>query len=230
MKLIRELHRGMRGPDVRAMKRALRKAGFGKGIVISPSFNKPAYLDLRSFQHSKNLHVDGVLGEDTFKALSPYVDRYGRLLFSRAPHESDSDKTFNKLLAAMHYMADHTPGYQLGGGHGIPVEDINPRERTDCSSSTAYVLEKADLLPGKMITPLSWDFVNWGMPGEGDYFTVEASPSHLGSRAHVWIRLHKTRYWRFDTSPQGDGAGAGPRLRMLPRFTSGFVARRAKGL
>lgn len=230
MHLIRELHRGMRGPDVRALKRALKKAGYGRGIVISARFGQQVFLDLKSFQRRHGLQADGVLGPETFKDLLPYVDRFGRLLFSRAPRQTEADKTFAKLIAAMHLMSDHTPGYVLGGGHGIAVKHISPYAGTDCSSSCAFVLGKAGLIDPNRITPLSWDYLLWGLPGNGKYFTVEASPSHADGIAHVWIRLHKTKYWRFDTSPQGDGAGSGPRLRMLPRFTRGFVPRRWKGL
>lgn len=229
MHLIRELHRGMRGPDVRAMKRALRKAGTARGLVMSSNFGKQAASDLRSFQRRHGLVADGVLGKMTFQKLAPYVDRYGRWLFSKAPHQTEQELMFARMVAAMHYMAEHTPGYVLGGGHGIPVEDINPNAGTDCSSSCAWVLWKGGFLPGKTITPLSWEFLDWGLPGSGNFFSLEVSPSHADGIAHVWIRLYKTHFWRFDTSPHGDG-GKGPKLRMLPRFTFGFIPRHWKGL
>lgn len=226
MQLIRELHRGMRGPDVYALKRALRQAGYGKGIILSRSFGKAVQDDLKAFQKHNHLKADGVLGARTFEKLRHYVDAYGRKLFAKAPRETEADKVFNRLLAAMHEMSDHTPGYLLGGGHGILVRLINPRGYTDCSSSSAYVLWRAGVLSGDIVTPLSWDFLKWGTPGYGTHFTV-MSNGYAGHNSHVWIRLHKGRYWRFDTSPHGDGAGSGPRLRILPRLSWGFSPRHA---
>lgn len=225
MKLIRELHRGMRGPDCRAMKRALKKAGFGRGIVISNSFGKAAYRDLRLFQQKHGLHVDGVLGPQTFAKLLPFVDAYGLKLFRKAPVMTPEEIAFAKLLAAMHLMAAHTPGYLLGGEHGIPLEKINPYHPTDCSSSCSYVLWKAGLLHGARAR-VSWEFDDWGWEGTGRLFTV-----HCNSE-HVWIQLNPIKsggYWRFDTSPHGDG-GRGPRLRRLPRFTTTFLHRHWKGM
>jgi hypothetical protein len=216
----------MRGPDVRALKRALKKSKHGKGIVLTNTFGKAVYADLRAFQRQHGLRVDGVLGQVTFAKLLPYVDAYGRKLFKKAPHESEADKTFNKLFAAMKLMSDHTPGYQLGGGHGVPLP-LNPYRASDCSSSCSNVLFLAGLLD-RNYSLLSWDFLAWGLPGNGTHFTVETN-GYAGHNSHVWIRLHKTRYWRFDTSPHGDG-GRGPKLRMLPRLSWGFHPRHAKGL
>ena len=222
MKLIRELHRGMRGPDVRALKRALRKAGYRRGIVLSSYFGDAVHRQLIAFQKSRHLAPDGELGPKTFAKLLPYVDRYGRKLFSQAPRMSEADLVYAKLLKACHEMADATPGYLLGGGHGIRISQINIHGPTDCSSSTSWVTWKAGLLPD-VTTLLSWDFETWGLPGTGKYFTIYSNSEH------VWIRLYKGPFWRFDTSPHGDG-GRGPRLRRLPRFTFGFVPRHARGL
>jgi alpha-tubulin suppressor-like RCC1 family protein len=65
---------------------------------------------------------------------------------------------------------------------------------------------------------VSGEFNGWGKAGTGKYFTVYCNSTH------VFIRLHKSQWWRFDTSPHGDG-GRGPKLRYLPRFTGGFATR-----
>ena len=231
MQLPRELHRGMRGPDVRALKRALKRAGYGKGIVLTGHFGKAVYDDLRAFQHRHGLQADGVLGPATFAKLLACYDKYGRWLVSKAPKQTAESLAFHKLMSAMHYMADHTPGYLLGGGHGIRIATINPLGYTDCSSSVSYVLWKAGLLSGEETTLLSWDFLDWGEPGWGNYFSV-MSNGYRGEQSHVWIKLNPLKsggYWRFDTSPHGDG-GRGPHLRRLPRFTTGFWPRHWKGM
>jgi hypothetical protein len=125
----------------------------------------------------------------------------------------------------MQSVSGHTAGYLLGAGHGRPLDSLDPNGRFDCSSSTSYVLRKADMFP-REYAMVSGDFRNWGEPGKGSYFTV------YYNAGHVWIRLHRSRWWRFDTSPQGDPRSpkSGPRLRYVPRFTTSFGARHWKGM
>ena len=85
MQFIRELRRGMRGPDVLAVKRALRKAGFRKGLTLNPTFGTALERQIKAFQHKHGLKPDGVYGPSTHKALAKYFDRYGKLLYKRTP-------------------------------------------------------------------------------------------------------------------------------------------------
>lgn len=232
MQLIRELHRGMRGPDVRAMKRALKRAGCGNALIMSKRFGSAAQADLMAFQRHHHLKVDGVLGQKTLDKLWPFVDAYGRKLFRKAPKQRTEDLVFARLLSAMHTMNDNESGYALGAGHGVSLDSIPLwfHVRWDCSSSVSKVLHEVGLLP-QDIALLSWDFLHWGEPGSGELFSV-MSNGFRGEQSHVWIKLNPLKsggYWRFDTSPHGDG-GTGPRLRRLPRFTLGFSPRHAKGM
>ena len=105
----------------------------------------------------------------------------------------------------------------------IPIKDIRYDQKLDCSSSTSKALYDAGLFEGRDYAIVSGSFDLWGAPGKGRTFSVYYNGDH------VWIRLHRTKWWRFDTSPHGDG-GRGPRLRMLPRFTRGFAVRHFPGM
>lgn len=62
---------GARGEEVKAIQRALKRAGFFKGPVTG-YFGKQTKLAVLRFQSSKNLIRDGLVGPQTRKALSPY--------------------------------------------------------------------------------------------------------------------------------------------------------------
>ena len=94
----------------------------------------------------------------------------------------------------------------------------------DCSSSVSWVLWRAGFpLPGGVTgggwAPVSGQFNQWGIAGEGKYFTLYYSAEH------IWMRFHGLPAWRFDTSPWGSG-GDGPHLRFTPRDMSTFATRR----
>lgn len=216
-KLKRSVHKGMKGPDVLAVKRALKKAGYRTGIVLNQKFGGALDRQVRRFQQNSGLLADGVYGETTHAHLAVWFDAYGLSLLAAAPAPDPKAEAFARLLSYMDLMTKLTPGYMWGGGHGVPIKDVRPDQKLDCSSSTSRALYEVDMFPGRT-SWVSGDFEGYGNPGPGEYFTVYANTDH------VWIRLHKGPYWRFDTSPHGDG-GRGPRLRKLPRFTSGFVAR-----
>jgi peptidoglycan hydrolase-like protein with peptidoglycan-binding domain len=81
----RTLKQGMKGPDVLAMKRALKKAGYARGVVLTRSFGYRAKTNLIRFQRSRGLRADGQYGPRTHAKLSRFFDAYGRYLMSKAP-------------------------------------------------------------------------------------------------------------------------------------------------
>lgn len=182
---------------------------------------------VKTLQRIENISpTSGNVGGATWDVIWQYLDAYRRWQYRMwsvpPPPPTEEEKAFSRLLTAMQFMSDHTPGYLLGGGHGIPLSEVSAFQRLDCSSSTSKALYEAGLFKGEYAI-VSGQFESWGLEGQGKFFTVYAN-SH-----HVFIRLHKSRWWRFDTSPHGDG-GRGPKLRLLPRFTSGFVARHYEGM
>lgn len=80
----RLLELGSKGRDVRALKRALRRAGLlPKGARITNVFDLATDKAVREFQAAKRLEIDGQVGEDTFGALLPHYDAWSRVLVDR---------------------------------------------------------------------------------------------------------------------------------------------------
>lgn len=228
MQLKRRLKGSERGADVRMVQRALNKwAHPSVAIPVTSVYDRTTRDRMMAFQAEENVRpADGSMEQASLDKLLRWFDAYGRWryrTFKVPVPKSKEDVAFEKLLAAMQTMSELTPGYQLGGGHGIPLYDVSPRQRLDCSSSCSKALYEAGLFKGSYAI-VSGEFArSYGKPGPGRYFTVHANSEH------VFIRLHRSRWWRFDTSPHGDG-GRGPRLRYLPRFTSGFAVRHWEGM
>jgi hypothetical protein len=100
--------------------------------------------------------------------------------------------------------------YRYGGGHR------SFRDRAyDCSGSVSYVLHAG----GFLASPLdSSSLMRWGVRGPGSWITVYTSPAHAYA---IVAGL------RFDTSGPGP---SGPRWRVQPRPSRGFVVRHPFGL
>jgi hypothetical protein len=238
MKLYRNLRRGSRGKDVSGAKRAVYKLLGRTDGKYWKYYTKQSEKQKEIFGFSFRRHLIkaqkqmaikhdklGVFGQHTLDALveKKATDHIVEELLATA--KSDPyENMFNKMLASMESLSAHTPGYQLGGGHGILLKNVSPYQKLDCSSSCSKVLYDAGMFPHE-IAQVSGEFAwTYGNPGTGEkYFTVYANSEH------VWIRLYKSKWWRFDTSPHGDG-GRGPKLRRLPRFSSTFTARHWPGM
>lgn len=233
VKFARDLHGGETGPDIEGVARALARAGFLDGLAKLMS-KTPGFR--RTYNPSKRRAVDhvraslklpqnGVYDRKVHAELNRLdaFDTYAAKLIGNYRPRSKQDEAFDRLLASMTAMSNQTPGYQLGGGHGVPLKTVRYDQKLDCSSSTSKALWDAGLFEGRDQAIVSGLFDQWGLPGNGTMFTVYYNPEH------VWVRLHRTKWFRFDTSPHGDG-GRGPRLRMLPRFTRGFQTRHFPGM
>jgi hypothetical protein len=240
------------GPAVLAMKRAISRAQrwepwapeewhttYSEKFAMGRGTGKVGDSGVRGFQRQESIYEDGVLGDETYQRMRRCLVPVGnpnagehifdaecqRLLQKEIEQfgpAAVAEARFQKLLSAMRLMSEATPGYLLGGGHGIPLSEVSIHQRLDCSSSTSKVLYEAGMFPHTYAW-VSGQFVDWGEPGVGKYFTV------YFNYQHVWIRLYKSQWWRFDTSPHGDG-GRGPKLRYLPRFIGGFNARHWRGM
>jgi peptidoglycan hydrolase-like protein with peptidoglycan-binding domain len=224
LKLIRSIKKGNHGPDVLALKRALKRAKVkAPGLVLNRRFGRALDKAVRRFQKLNGLPADGVYGERTHRLLAPFFDPYGRRLLRQAPKFTPQEERFNRLLSYMEKITRDTPGYLYGGGHGPPLSALSTRQALDCSSSTSLALDHEGMFNDDYAWVSGTFAYQYGQPGRGKFFTVYANGEH------VWVRLHKGPYWRFDTSPHGDG-GRGPRLRKLPRFTGRFAARHWPGM
>jgi len=219
------------GGDVYAVKRGLWQYGHDlfdhpKRSDFDDVYNEKTVIAVDKLRKIQKREQGGPFRQDDLDAIYPHMDKYGRFRYWKyQPPKpvSPQDLIFEKLVASMKELSAHTPGYLLGGGHGIALSRVSPYQKLDCSSSCSKVLYDAGIFPDDIAWVSGTIAYKWGVPGTGRYFTVYANAEH------VWIRLYKTKWWRFDTSPHGDG-GRGPKLRMLPRFSSTFVARHWPGM
>lgn len=83
LKFKRVLRVGMQGPDVRAVKIGLTRAGFGHGIKGGNKFGGAVRLELEAFQKKVHLKADGVYGPATHAQLSTHFNLYARWLYNR---------------------------------------------------------------------------------------------------------------------------------------------------
>lgn len=226
-----------RGEDVEAVGRALCRAGVGIPLVVynalprrvRRTWGRRKQRWLRTFKRRQGLPPDAIYGPRAHARLSPYFDARDRSQmksYRPRPSVSEAEIAWRRLLEAMREVNGRTSGYLYGAGHGVDLDGLDPTGHFDCSSSTSYVLRRAGLFPDDRAWVSGKYAQSYGEPGRGRYFTVYANDGH------VWIRLHRSRWWRFDTSPYGDPRSprSGPRLRYLPRLTWGFAARRRKGV
>jgi len=239
--LKREIRGGDTGLDVEAAGRALSRAGFYVPIRVFQALPPPARRRAhRSFvnavkrlQRAEGWPDDGVFGKHELAVLldaGAFDDRALTLYRQHVVVARPWDEVaFERLLASMRALSASSSGYLLGAGHGVDLASRPAASLWDCSSSTSRVLLDAGLFP----EPRAWVSgkyaTSYGRPGKGRLFTVWANGEH------VFIQLHRSRWWRFDTSPHASGRPSedprrGPRLRYFPRFTSGFTPRHWPGL
>ena len=135
-----------------------------------------------------------------------------------------------KIYNAAKTMSDMNLPYDAGGPRSL---GNNPRS-ADCSSSVSWALLHAGVpLPGNAgpnsWAPVSGAYLNWGMPGKGQWVTAWIKPGS-GPAGHIWLQFTGKvgPAWRFDTSAHGSG-GSGPHLRFTARSVSGFVPRHWTG-
>lgn len=137
------------------------------------------------------------------------------------PKKPDPELVKARLMLA--YARGFTGGYEFGGGHGRPASSLGRDMDLDCSSSTSLLMDHFNLLGSDYVQTSGW-FESWGSAGRGKYVTVHANAEH------VWVEFDLPEgYFRFDTSPHGDG-GRGPRVRTRRRFDSSFVHRHPVGM
>lgn len=215
----RVLRLGMTGDDCKAVKRALARAGYGpkKLAGITGHLNATAVAQLKKFQKANHLAADGVYGPASHAALLPSFDSLATHLYVG---EDEQLALAERLLAICRTF---TGTYLWGGGHNMPLQEVSTHDDLDCSGSTSLALRLLGIFP----YPWAWvsgSFEAYGDPGPGKYVTIHAASDH------VWVEFTlPTGWYRFDTSPHGDGP-RGPRVRTRPRDETRFVHRHPVGL
>lgn len=139
------------------------------------------------------------------------------------PTPAENDQALVLARSMLLYARGFTGNYLFGGGHGVKAETLNRSMDLDCSSSTSLLLHHFGLLGSEWVQVSEW-FETWEQTGRGKYVTVHANGEH------VWVEFDLPEgYFRFDTSPHGDGT-TGPRVRTKRRFDSTFWHRHEAGL
>ena len=218
------------GEDVIGVKRAVSRAGFWPWSseftdVYTAAFAKGG---VKAFQKGHGLTVDGIYGPVTHEhlrlahlegsATAWAFDPVAARLMRNAANEALT--VARKMLA---YCRRFTGPYGYGAEHDSTLADDNLDGAFDCSSSTSKMLYEFDLLGSTFAHDSSW-FRTWGLSGRGRYVTVHANADH------VWTEFDLPEgYFRFDTSPHGDGP-RGARVRTRKRSDSGFTHRHPKGM
>jgi peptidoglycan hydrolase-like protein with peptidoglycan-binding domain len=148
--LRRQVKRGTKGSDSYAVKRALRRKGFGKSLGLKGptrfKFGPAAVKNLKAFQRRYRLTPDGVYGRATHRKLvsSGGFDRYGRYLMSAAPKTQAATGVRERIVAAALFGARHRnriaytqSGLRMYGVRNkIRIPRITPYE--DCSSFATW--------------------------------------------------------------------------------------------
>jgi Putative peptidoglycan binding domain len=222
------------GDDVIAIKRAISRAGFYPWRRFNNSYNDEfAKEGVKAFQKKVGLSASGVYGRATHDKLRNTrckgkpnewaFDPFSINLIKNAVERQKETTVLEKAREMLAFCRKFEGPYIYGGQHDGSFLDNDFRDGYDCSSSTSYVLWKFGLLGSTSPKVSSW-FETWGEAGRGKYLTIHANGDH------VWMEFSLPEgYFRFDTSPHGDGP-RGPRVRTLPRGDSGFVHRHPKDM
>lgn len=222
------------GDDVIAVKRAISRAGFYPWKKFDNFYDKIfAENGVKAFQKKVGLPATGIYGKATHEKLrntrskgnkSEWAfDATAIKLMNDAAEKKENKDSLEKAREILAFCRKFDGTYVYGGEHDASFLDDDPHDGFDCSSSVSYVLWKYGLLGSSRAQVSSW-FESWGESGRGKYITVHANDDH------VWMEFDLPEgYFRFDTSPHGDGP-RGPRVRTKPRFDSGFVHRHPKDL
>ena len=142
--LKRNLRKGMIGPDVVALKRALRRSKnySPPGGRCTNQFGKELRKAVVRYQKKKKLKADGVYGPATHRALLRWYDKHGAYLMGRAP--MPSGETFReKIVNEARWGYNHRSGIHYRQtrpirryGHALP-------QTLDCSGFATECYRKA---------------------------------------------------------------------------------------
>lgn len=222
------------GDDVIAIKRAISRAGCFPWKKFDKAYNdKFAQEGIKTFQKGVGLPATGIYGKTThdklrntratFKPNEWAFDPFSIKLIENAIAKEKALLPLEKARDMLAFCRGFSGPYIYGAEHDGSFLDDDRTDGFDCSSSTSYLFWKFGLLGVSSPQVSDW-FETWGESGRGKYVTVHANADH------VWTEFTLPEgYFRFDTSPHGDGP-RGPRVRTYERFDTGFVHRHPKDM
>ena len=180
----RHLRVGSVGRDVRAVQRALRKARFRpKTDATTEIFDERLKGQVKEFQRARGVTpADGDVAKDTYAALKPFIDRFGRLLIRLAARAAAAaNTTRKKIVAAGRLGFDHRDEIHYtqesdrmeGVRRKLKPPDF-PRHE-DCSSFVTWCYFAADAPD-----PNGRDYNGQGFTGDQSPRGTEVSKPRLG--------------------------------------------------
>lgn len=127
--------RGDSGKHIRALNRALSKAGFRRWQLFSLKFTVWVEAALKKFQKKHGLPVTGVYDKATHAKLAPYYDAYAikYLLLAPVPVPTKDQTERAEFMAALMYL--YNIRYQLPYTQRRPGDCRKPPSGADCSFS-----------------------------------------------------------------------------------------------
>jgi cell wall-associated NlpC family hydrolase len=221
----RVLRLGMHGREVRALQRALSRAGYR--TAADGQFGRRTEAHLRAFQRTHHLPRTGVVTLRTWRAL-----RLARATQSAGgPSLAGTiagDGTLagsvgtpaevQQIIATANEIIDRP--YVYGGGHGSFRS-----QGYDCSGAVSYALHGAGLLSSPQD---STGLETFGAPGPGRWVTVYADA------AHAFLVVDGRAFDTADYGGPNIPAGTGPRWRTTPEGNladhGDYVVRHPAGL
>ena len=110
-----------------------------------------------------------------------------------------------EVYRAAHDIARQGRAYRFAGGHGTPLESLDPRAPLDCSSAASLILRHGGVFDASSAWSSDRLADRWGAIGEGRYVTVWANDEH------VWLefKLDADHGERFDPTPSRLAPNAG---------------------
>ena len=141
----REIRKGMKGKDCKAVKRALHKSGVGPKTRDNEQFGDLATRALRNFQKHHGLKVDGIYGLATHRRLAPFFDAYGAWLMgqARAMTGEEAKRSVIVATAMLGYRQRATIHYTQGSlrmeGVRRHVKPPDVPHYEDCSSFVTWL-------------------------------------------------------------------------------------------
>lgn len=121
---------GSRGPRVREVQSVLKQMGYYKGSVDG-IYGPQTEVAVRNFQKSRGLAVDGIVGENTYKALERYLSGYDIYTIRTGDTFYNIAKRYNTSLYSILLANPNMDPYNLQVGDKIIIPYGTPVVQTD---------------------------------------------------------------------------------------------------
>jgi hypothetical protein len=174
-----------------AVERRAREAAVSEAGRADWSVAPPAVVE-----HDLDAGLLRRLPPDQQRAIAAHVlhrRRYGQIASESATSEASIRQRVSRGLRtlrgplrvyrAARELARQDRAYRFGGGHGVFLGSIGPREPLDRSSSAGLIFKKAGMFDADPAWTSSRLAHGWGRVGEGRYLTVWANDEH------VWLEF-----------------------------------------